>query len=112
MKGFVSLMLAAAAGITLLGASLARTAPATASQQYGPPAPHVQHFTAGGCEGDLVGDWTQDAKKGWDIAIGALNAQIKPKVPINVIIKLEPMEPNILGRGGATKSAYNTPGLP
>src|ERR1044072_7428444 len=110
MKGFISLALAAAFGIALAGV-FSRNAGAS-SVTYGPPAPRVEHFTAGGFEGDLVGDWTPEAKKGWDIAIAALHAQITPKVPVNVVITLEPMEPNILGRGGATKSAYNTPGAP
>jgi hypothetical protein len=108
MKGFLSLVFAAAFGIAIAGA-FSHDAGAS-SVTYGPPAPKVEHFTAGGFEGDLVGDWTPEAKKSWDIAVGALNAQISPKVPINIIVKLEPMEPNILGRGGATKSAYNTPG--
>src|SRR3954468_8882428 len=110
MKGLISLVLAAASSIALFGV-LSGGAGAS-SVAYGPPAPRVQHFTAGGFEGDLVGEWSPEAKKGWDLAIGALNAQISPKVPIAIIVKLEPLEPNILGRGGATKSAYNTPGAP
>ena len=110
MKGFLSLVLAAVCGIAIAGA-FSHDAGASAVT-YGPPAPRVQHFTAGGFEGDLVGEWSPEAKKGWDIAVAALNAQITPKVPVGIIVKLEPLEPNILGRGGATKSAYNTPGAP
>jgi len=110
MKGFLSLVMAAACGVALAGA-YSHNAGAS-SVIYGPPAPKVEHFTAGGFEGDLVGDWSPEAKKGWDLAVAALNAQITPKVPVNIVVKLEQLEPNILGRGGATKSAYNTPGVP
>jgi len=110
MKRLLGLVLAAACGTALFG--IFSGGAGASSVTYGPPAPRIEHFAAGGFEGDLVGDWTPEAKKGWDLAIAALNAQITPKVPVNIVVKLEQLEPNILGRGGATKSAYNTPGVP
>src|SRR5215212_3300221 len=90
MKGFLSLVLAAACGMILAGVFTHQVGASAVT--YGPPAPRVEHFTAGGFEGDLIGEWSPEAKKGWELAIAALNAQITPKVPIAIIVKLEPLE--------------------
>jgi hypothetical protein len=107
MKGFISLVSAGVFGLLLFTAAPAIAAPAAPT----PGEPQRQFVTAGNFEGELVGQWTDEAKKGWTLAVEALDAQIKPKVPIQIIVKFEPLEPNVLGRGGATKSAHNTPGV-
>src|SRR5581483_7273790 len=55
------------------------------------------------CYGD-PGQRTPEAKKGNELALKALSDQINPRVPVTVLIILEPLAPNLLGLGGGSKA--------
>jgi len=78
----------------------------------GPQPPRVQQVTAGGFIGTLEGDWSPEAKASFEMAAQALSDQIKPKVPVTVLVILTPLDPNLLGLGGGSKAYRDFPGAP
>jgi hypothetical protein len=74
-----------------------------------PPEPaqlKVQRVSAGGFAGDLQGDWPPEARAAFEMAIGALNAHLTIKVPVEVKITLQALPPETLGRGGSGGSHF------
>jgi hypothetical protein len=109
MKRYLSLALAGLLALVFMGSGASTVA---AKVQTPDAAPRVTRVTADSFVADLVGDWSPDAKKGWQLAAAAMSKQIQPKVPVTVTIILEPLEPNILGRGGGSKAFRDFPGAP
>jgi len=84
-----------------------------ASARLQPAITHrTEHVNVGGFEATLQGDWSPEAKKGNELALKALSDQINPRVPVTVLIILEPLAPNLLGLGGGSKAFRDFEGAP
>jgi hypothetical protein len=98
--------------LAVVAAGVATAPAANARVQPSSPTPKVAYMTVGGFEATLKGDWSPEAKKGNEMALKALSDQIQPKIPVTVLISLEPLAPNLLGLGGGSKAARDFDGAP
>src|SRR5947209_15721283 len=102
MKRLIVLLSVALFAFVAVGVSAPRGA--DARTQPVAQSPQVTHVTVGGFNGTLQGDWSPEAKAGYEMAAKALSDQIKPKVPVEVLVILTPLDPNLLGLGGGSKA--------
>src|SRR4051812_17694328 len=98
-KPLLSFVVAAVAGLVLLGGTGVQQAAAVSA----PPQPvaHQHAFLAAddAFVPNFIGDWPPEAKAAWDKVANALAAHIGVSVPINIDIEWKPLDGGFLGMG-------------